>query len=82
MIIGLRKKGFNFFIIFILLLVALPVFAAARPKWTDFCPRGLENSEYKEIQNYWPDGTKSTQVIIIGQSEEKNLREIWPNVML
>ena len=63
MIIGLRKKGFKFLIIFLLLLVALPVCAAARPKWTDFCPRGLENSEYKEIQNFWPDGTKSTQAI-------------------
>ena len=63
MIIGLRKKGFNFFIVFLLLLVALPVYATARPKWTDFCPRGLENSEYKEIQNFWPDGTKSTQAI-------------------
>ena len=48
MIIGLRKKGFNFFIVFLLLLVALPVYATARPKWTDFCPRGLENSEYKD----------------------------------
>ena len=63
MIIGLRKKGLNFFIVFLLLLVALPVCAAARPKWSDFCPRGLENSEYKEIQNFWPDGTKSTQAI-------------------
>ena len=36
---------------------------AARPVWSDFCPDGLENAEYKEIQWYWPEGTKSTQAI-------------------
>ncbi len=34
-----------------------------RPVWEDFCPKGLENAEYKEIQWFWPEGTKSTQEI-------------------
>ena len=34
-----------------------------RPQWKDLCPKGLENAEYKEIQWYWPEGTKSTQSI-------------------
>lgn len=34
-----------------------------RPQWTEFCPKGLENAEYKEIQWFWPEGTKSTQAI-------------------
>lgn len=35
----------------------------SRPLWTEFCPKGLENAEYKEIQWFWPEGTKSTQAI-------------------
>ena len=33
------------------------------PRWDDFCPDGLENAEYKEIQWFWPEGSKSTQEI-------------------
>lgn len=33
------------------------------PRWDDFCPDGLETAEYKEIQWFWPEGTKSTQEI-------------------
>lgn len=77
MIIGLRKKGFIFFIVFLLLLVALPVYATARPKWTDFCPRGLENSEYKETKIFGQmELNLLKQFIIIGQKEELNLRRI------
>lgn len=43
----------------------LPLLAAAasRPVWKDFCPKGLEKAEYKEIKWFWPEGTKSTQAI-------------------
>ncbi len=34
-----------------------------RPMWKDFCPKGLENAEYKEIQWFWPESTKATQSI-------------------
>ena len=51
-----------------------------RPVWTDFCPKGLENAEYKEIQWFWPEGTKSTQSIYNYWAErrvefEQNLAE-------
>ena len=35
----------------------------SRPVWSDFCLKVLEDAEYKEIQWYWPEGTKSTQSI-------------------
>ncbi len=61
MTVGLRK---------LILLIGFIAFSAmcveahgVRPQWTDFCPRGLETAEYKEIQQFWPDGTKSTQAI-------------------
>lgn len=51
--------------IFIFLtLFASTVFADdIRPQWKDICPSGLENAEYKEIQQFWPEGTKDTQEI-------------------
>ena len=61
MIMGLRK--------FILLITFFALSSCCinadehRPKWKDLCPKGLENAEYKEIQWFWPEGTKSTQAI-------------------
>ena len=59
--VGLRK---------LILLLGLIIFSGhcagaeiQRPQWKDFCPKGLETAEYKEIQQFWPDGTKSTQAI-------------------
>lgn len=50
--------------LFFITMNFLPVSGAQRyPVWEDFCPKGLENAEYKEIQWYWPEGTKSTQSI-------------------
>ena len=61
MTVGLRK---------LILLIGFVAFStmcvnaqSARPQWTDFCPKGLETAEYKEIQQFWPDGTKATQAI-------------------
>lgn len=52
------------FVISILILSVQGVSAVSnRPVWKDFCPRGLENAEYKEIKSFWPEGTKSTQEI-------------------
>ncbi len=63
MILELRK-GFLIFLLYGINLLFVPVFAAQRPPvWEDFCPKGLENAEYKEIQWFWPEGTKSTQAI-------------------
>lgn len=56
-------KGFLIFLTIVNFL-CIPVFGAQRPPvWEDFCPKGLENAEYKEIQWFWPEGTKSTQAI-------------------
>ena len=64
MMMELRKR---FLILFLLVFVNslfITVFAAQkRPDWEDFCPKGLENAEYKEVQWFWPEGTKSTQEI-------------------
>ncbi len=80
MIAELRKR---FLIVFLILtnFFCLPVFAVkSRPDWADFCPRGLENAEYKEVQWFWPEGTKSTQEIYNYWAQrrkefEKNLAE-------
>lgn len=59
------KNGFTYIILFsILAFSGLACFAEiVAPRWDDFCPDGLENVEYKEIQWFWPEGSKSTQEI-------------------
>ncbi len=59
------KNGFTYIILFSMLgFSGLACFAEiVAPRWDDFCPDGLENAEYKEIQWFWPEGTKSTQEI-------------------
>jgi len=46
-----------------MILCAGAVYASERPVWEDNCPQGLHNAEYKEIQWYWPEGTRATQEI-------------------
>ena len=58
------KNGFTYIILSMLAFSGLACFAeVVAPRWDDFCPDGLENAEYKEIQWFWPEGTKSTQEI-------------------
>lgn len=59
------KNGFTYIALFSILgFSGLSSFAeVAMPRWSDFCPDGLENAEYKEIQWFWPEGSKSTQEI-------------------
>lgn len=33
----------------------------SRPRWEDVCPVGLEDSQYKEIQWFWPHSVRETQ---------------------
>ena len=58
---GLRKLILLF--VFLLCFLQCADAESIRPQWKDFCPKGLENAEYKEIQWFWPEGTKSTQAI-------------------
>lgn len=63
MILELRK-GFLIALFIGIGFSLMPVLAAQKaPVWEDFCPKGLEDAEYKEIQWFWPEGTKSTQSI-------------------
>lgn len=52
---------------FILLLFVIMninfAMAMERPRWEDHCPQGMHDAVYKEIQWFWPDGTRSTQEI-------------------
>ncbi len=61
------KKGFTNIVILIVILTNFLGVAFGTdiipPMWTDFCPAGLENAEYKEIKWFLPDGSKSTQEI-------------------
>ena len=60
------KAGLNVVILLFLFSIFFNQIVNAesiRPQWKDLCPKGLENAEYKEIQWYWPEGTKSTQSI-------------------
>lgn len=47
----------------IVFLFAPSAIADNKPLWTDICPVGMENAVYKEIQWFWPEGTKSVQEI-------------------
>ena len=76
------KDGFTK-TIFSILLVSFGLASFSEiiaPRWDDFFPDGLETAEYKEIQWFWPEGTKSTQEIynywaIRRQEFEKALRQ-------
>ncbi len=37
--------------------------ASDKPLWNDFCPEGLRDAEYKNVQWFWPEGTKASQEI-------------------
>lgn len=60
---GLRNKFISAISFILLFSSIVPVYGASRPTWSHFCPKGLENAEYKEIQSFWPEGTRSTQEI-------------------
>lgn len=59
------KQGFAKIIILLLLLIGTEANCSEliSLRWEDFCPAGLENAKYKEIQWFWPEGSKATQEI-------------------
>lgn len=56
-------KRFLLILIFLGFACSMVFASDMRPQWQEFCPQGLENAVYKDIQWYWPDGTKNTQAI-------------------
>ena len=52
-----------FYTIALMITVAGVCVAVDRPTWNDFCPEGLRDAKYKDVQWFWPEGTKASQEI-------------------
>lgn len=48
-------------LLLLIIFIANTAFAIERPVWEENCPQGLHDAVYKEIQWYWPEGTRASQ---------------------
>ena len=54
-------KEMKVVLLLVMILYAGVVYATERPVWEDNCPQGLQDAVYKDVQWYWPEGTRASQ---------------------
>lgn len=57
---------------FIILITDVCFATNMRPVWNDYCPEGLRDAQYKDVQWFWPEGTRESQEIYNYWAQRRN----------